>query len=176
MIERLANDAWGKRRNIDANRDTKDTLTSANTMRGFTLHEHTDQIGVINMNGRVYDPLIGRFLTADPFIQSPEDLQSFNRYSYVLSNPLAYSDPTGYWSWKKAFKFIAAIVVAVVFPMAMPAIYRATGAAAGFATSMAGSALTEAIAGGLSTAAGGGTANPSPEDSCLGDCSARPAA
>ncbi len=50
------------------------------------------------MNGRVYDPLIGRFMSADPFIQAPGNLQSYNRYAYVMNNPLAYTDPSGYWS------------------------------------------------------------------------------
>ena len=58
------------------------------------------------MNGRVYDPHIGRFLSADPFIQQPENVQSFNRYSYVLNNPLAYVDASGFLFGfiKKAFK------------------------------------------------------------------------
>jgi len=48
------------------------------------------------MNGRIYDPLLGRFLSADKYIQAPFNLQSYNRYSYVLNNPLTYTDPTGY--------------------------------------------------------------------------------
>jgi hypothetical protein len=48
------------------------------------------------MNGRIYDPLIGRFMSADPYIQAPDDLQSFNRYAYVSNNPLNYTDPSGY--------------------------------------------------------------------------------
>jgi hypothetical protein len=51
------------------------------------------------MNGRVYDPEVGRFLSADPFIQAPYNSQSYNRYSYVLNNPLKYVDPSGYF-WK----------------------------------------------------------------------------
>ena len=51
------------------------------------------------MNGRVYDPNLGRFLTPDPHVQSIGDPQSYNRYSYVLNNPLRYSDPTGYFAW-----------------------------------------------------------------------------
>jgi hypothetical protein len=47
------------------------------------------------MNGRVYDPQIGRFLSADPYIQAPYNTQSYNRYSYVVNNPLKYTDPTG---------------------------------------------------------------------------------
>jgi uncharacterized protein RhaS with RHS repeats len=48
------------------------------------------------MNGRVYDPRLGRFLSVDPVFQFPENLQSLNPYSYVLNNPLSYTDPTGY--------------------------------------------------------------------------------
>ena len=85
VIERLAYDPWGKRRQTNGLADSTDTLRSANTKRGYTM----DEMGVINMNGRVYDPAIGRFLTADPFIQAPGNLQSYNRYAYVLDNPLA---------------------------------------------------------------------------------------
>jgi RHS repeat-associated protein len=52
----------------------------------FTGHEHIDEMGLIHMNGRVYDPQIGRFLSADPYIQSPYNTQSYNRYSYVMNN------------------------------------------------------------------------------------------
>ncbi|MCL2028749.1 MAG: RHS repeat-associated core domain-containing protein [Bacteroidales bacterium] len=64
--------------------------------RGYTGHEHLDMFGLINMNGRLYDPMIGRMLSPDPFVQSPTFTQNYNRYSYVLNNPLKYIDPTGY--------------------------------------------------------------------------------
>jgi RHS repeat-associated protein len=64
--------------------------------RGFTMHEHLDEMGVIHMNGRIYDPLIGRFMSADPTIPNPFNLKSFNRYSYVWNNPLKLYDPTGF--------------------------------------------------------------------------------
>ncbi len=48
------------------------------------------------MNGRVYDPTLGRFASADPFVSRPANTQSFNRYSYVRNNPLKYIDPSGY--------------------------------------------------------------------------------
>lgn len=51
---------------------------------------------VVHMNGRIYDPLLGRFLSADPVVQFPNDLQSYNRYSYTLNNPLRYTDPGGH--------------------------------------------------------------------------------
>jgi hypothetical protein len=48
------------------------------------------------MNGRIYDPLLGRFLSADLGVQFPGDLQSYNRYSYVRNNPLSTTDPSGF--------------------------------------------------------------------------------
>ena len=59
-------------------------------------HEHLDKFALINMNGRVYDSVIGRFLSPDPYIQSPYYAQNYDRYSYVLNNPLKYIDPSGY--------------------------------------------------------------------------------
>lgn len=63
--------------------------------RGFTSHEHLPWFGLINMNARLYDPLLGRFLSPDLFIQALNFTQNFNRYSYALNNPLKYYDPSG---------------------------------------------------------------------------------
>ena len=65
------------------------------TDRGYTGHEHLTALGLINMNGRVYDPVLARFLSPDPFVQAPDFTQSFNRYAYVWNNPFKYVDPTG---------------------------------------------------------------------------------
>lgn len=157
VVERLAYDPWGKRRQTNGLADSTDTLTSANTKRGYTMHEHMDEMGVINMNGRVYDPAIGRFLTADPFIQAPQDLQSFNRYSYVKNNPLAYTDPSGYFfkKLKKYFRTIVAIVVAVVIVVyLMPMI---VGAASASAMSVGAKIAAGALAGGAQSAISAGT-------------------
>ena len=70
-------------------------LTPA-TRLGFTGHEHLDSLGLIHMNGRVYDHRLGRFLSVDPFIQFPTNSQSLNPYSYLMNNPMAGTDPTGY--------------------------------------------------------------------------------
>ena len=64
--------------------------------RGFCMHEHYRDFGLININGRLYDPLVGRMLSPDIVIQNPEYSQSYNRYAYCLYNPLRYIDPSGY--------------------------------------------------------------------------------
>ncbi|TBR41535.1 hypothetical protein CBF23_009475 [Marinomonas agarivorans] len=100
-VKRLHFDPWGKRLELPI-LDTQPTdLLSLNnfvTDRGFTGHEHLDAVQLIHMNGRVYDPSIARFVSADPFIQAPSYLQSYNRYSYVWNNPLNATDPSGYYS------------------------------------------------------------------------------
>ena len=65
--------------------------------RGFTGHEHLAWFGLINMNARLYDPVVGRFLSPDPYVQAPDFTQNFNRYSYALNNPLRYVDENGEW-------------------------------------------------------------------------------
>lgn len=70
---------------------------ASTTRRGFTEHTMLDNLGLIHMNGRVQDPVIGRFISADPYIADPSNTQSYNRYSYVLNDPLSMSDPTGFW-------------------------------------------------------------------------------
>ena len=73
------------------------------TDRGYTGHEHLSPFGddtnsgfcLINMNGRIYDPVLARFLSPDPYVQSPDFTQSFNRYSYCWNNPFKYTDPSG---------------------------------------------------------------------------------
>jgi RHS repeat-associated protein len=66
------------------------------TRRGYTDHEHLDEVEIIHMNGRVYDYNVGRFLSVDPVIVDPTNTQAINPYSYVMNNPLSYTDPSGY--------------------------------------------------------------------------------
>ncbi|AVR95084.1 RHS repeat domain-containing protein [Pseudoduganella armeniaca] len=95
LKERLAYDAWGKRRSTDGSA-TPDTLDGETDSTGFTGHEMLDAQDMIHMNGRVYDPLTARFASADPFLQSPTEGGSHNRYSYVMNNPTNFVDPSGY--------------------------------------------------------------------------------
>jgi RHS repeat-associated protein len=89
-------DAWGARRNPDGTTADPSSFPLQVGHREYTGHETIPSVGLVNMNGRVYDPELGRFLSPDPNIQSATDLQNYNRYSYVLNNPLRYTDPTGY--------------------------------------------------------------------------------
>jgi RHS repeat-associated protein len=100
VLERTSFDAFGKRRPSNWTSDPNDVYTNERlyrTARGYTGHEHLDNVGLIHMNGRVYDPALGRFTSPDPFVQFPESTQGLNRYSYVNNNPLSYTDPSGYF-------------------------------------------------------------------------------
>ena len=79
-------DAWGRQ---------EVTRNGIGFRRGYTGHEMLPEFGLINMNGRMYDPLLGRFLSTDNYVQEPTNSQNFNRYSYCLNNPLKYTDPSG---------------------------------------------------------------------------------
>ena len=102
-------DPWGQRRapasldNLYLNFSVMDLFEEGGlnevTTRGFTGHEMLDGTGFIHMNGRVFDPVLARFVSADPLIQAPTNTQSYNRYSYTFNNPMKYTDPSGYSSW-----------------------------------------------------------------------------
>jgi RHS repeat-associated protein len=99
IVEQLNYDAWGKRRPASTWHALApgEFIAAVTLKRGFTMHEHLDQVGFIHMGGRVYDPEIGRFLSPDPFVQFPASTQGFNRYVYVGNNPLSFTDPSGYF-------------------------------------------------------------------------------
>jgi RHS repeat-associated protein len=92
----LGYDSWGARRSPDG-RSATSYLALQPGHREFTGHETIPRVGLVNMNGRVYDPDLGRFLSPDPNVQFVADLQSYNRYTYAANNPLRYTDPTGYF-------------------------------------------------------------------------------
>ena len=101
ILKEFSFDSWGQRRDAsDWTPFNSTELTDFDkepTTRGFTDHEMVDKVGIIHMNGRIYDHKIGRFLQADPFIQDPSNSRSLNRYSYVQNNPLNATDPSGYF-------------------------------------------------------------------------------
>lgn len=94
VVERLSYDAWGKRRNADGSNPASPPPSL--TRYGFTGHEHLDEVGLVHMNGRVYNPTLGRFVSPDPGVQYPKYSQSYNRYAYTINNPLSFVDPSGF--------------------------------------------------------------------------------
>jgi RHS repeat-associated protein len=94
FVNRMSFSDWGKRQQSDWK--TTSSTDGFPTANGYTGHHQLDQHKLVHMGGRVYDPALGRFLSADLFVQSPYSSQSFNRYSYVVNNPLSNIDPTGY--------------------------------------------------------------------------------
>ncbi len=94
-------DAWGRRRDITSWAPLSPVAATGLPVwmyRGYTGHEHSDQFGLINMNGRMYDPVMGRMLSPDNYVPDPFFSQDYNRYTYARNNPLIYTDPDGeFW-------------------------------------------------------------------------------
>ena len=97
-------DAWGKQ---------TIKLNKIGLQRGYTGYEMRNDFDIINMNGRLYDSVLGRFLSPDNFVQMPDNAQSYNRYSYCLNNPLKYTDPSG-----EAFVIDDATIAFTIFSVA----------------------------------------------------------
>lgn len=98
--QELSYDAWGRLRNpVNQTAYAPDQAPALFLGRGYTGHEHLPQFGLVNMNARLYDPALGRFLAPDPFVQSPDFSQNFNRYAYAMNNPLCYIDRDGQLLW-----------------------------------------------------------------------------
>src|SRR6202041_872177 len=101
VVQYLSYDPWGKRRFANGTDDPTDSITSQTT-RGFTEQEELSVGGLVHLNGRIYDPLMGRMMSADPTIPDPLNAQAWNRYSYVGNDPLTFTDPSGF-SWLSNF-------------------------------------------------------------------------
>ena len=111
IVDKLSYDPFGKRRPSNwrvPSQPAYATLAPILTNRGFTSHEHVDAVGIIHMNGRIYDAELGRFLSADPTMQFPYSTQGQNRYAYVQNNPLKYVDMNGFGFFSKLWKTITA--------------------------------------------------------------------
>ena len=96
LVQELSYDAWGRLRAPVTQQVYDPGQEPALFLgRGYTGHEHLTQFGLINMNARLYDPALGRFLSPDPYVQMPYMSQNFNRYAYAMNNPLCYVDENG---------------------------------------------------------------------------------
>jgi RHS repeat-associated protein len=162
----FSHDAWG-------NRVTRVLATGEPYAeeRGYTGHEELAEVSLIHMNGRIYDPVSGRLLHVDPIVQDPLNGQSYNRYAYVLNNPLSLTDPTGFSWWTKfrdnVAKPIAAAVIAwytggliagwlesFIYASAIDAAAAEAGGWAGFDAFLAGPEAVSSSSGVVAAAGG----------------------
>jgi RHS repeat-associated protein len=147
LVAEYSYDAWGRLRNpltlepYGPNEQPQLVLA-----RGYTGHEHLPEFGLINMNARLYDPVLGRFLSPDPYVQAPNFSQNFNRYSYAMNNPLVFTDPSGEFFW-----VVPAVIGAYVGFVAGAKVGIANGAKG---WGVVGFAFAGAAIGGLSGYAG----------------------
>jgi RHS repeat-associated protein len=149
-IEERLFDAWGSLIKLKRNGVLSALPTAANSLfldRGYTGHEHLWEYNLINMNGRLYDPTLHRFLQPDNDIQDPSNTQNFNRYGYCLNNPLKYTDPSGE-NWLNDFIAGAAIVFGAVL------VYTGVGAGLGYA--LIASGVSHFVGTGIEYAKNGG--------------------
>lgn len=139
-------DAWGNQSVM---------LNTIGFHRGYTGHEMLSEFHIINMNGRLYDPVFCRFFSPDNYVQMPDFSQSFNRYTYCLNNPLKYTDPSGEIFW------LAPIITGALIGAAMSGVaYSVTSFTMGnwngsdFLKSLGFGAFSGALAGGIGLAGG----------------------
>lgn len=166
LVQELDYDPWG-RLSVSERTPAQSGITAYPLFgRGFTGHEHLEWHGLINMNARLYDPILGRFVSPDPYVQAPFNTQNFNRFTYALNNPLLYYDEDG------EFLLTALIVGAVIGGVINVAVhwkdinaagggwssfwkgasYFAVGGIAGAAGTTAGIAVATIGAGGIAAA------------------------
>lgn len=152
LVAEYSYDAWGRLRNPETFVPYPPGSEPALFLgRGYTGHEHLATFGLINMNARLYDPALGRFLSPDPWIQLPDMSQNLNRYTYAMNNPLCYVDENGEFFW---FAIGAAALIGAVTNVAVhwKQIQAAGGGWKGFWRGTA-YALAGAAAGAAGTAA-----------------------
>lgn len=160
LLTEYSYDAWGRLRNpVNQSVYAPESVPDLLLGRGYTGHEHLAVFGLVNMNARLYDPILGRFLSPDPYVQLPDNLQGFNRYTYGMNNPLCYVDENGEVWW-----FVAAAVAGGIINVAMNwnridnfwqgLGYFGVGAVSGALGYVTGGAVSTAL-GGLSGFAGG---------------------
>ena len=148
LVEKRQFDAWGLLTKVQNGAGV--TLAKLTFFdRGYTGHEHLESVGLINMNGRVYDPMLHRFLQADSMVQEPYNTQNYNRYGYCLNNPLKYTDISGE-DFGVSFAIAMGVALAVYFGDALindrPITFR------GIATTVVTTAVSAGISYGIGSA------------------------
>ncbi len=154
LIAEISYDAWGRLRDPETWQYTINNIQlSIINYRGYTGHEHLTHFGIINMNGRLYDPVLGRFLSPDNYVQAPDFTQNFNRYSYVLNNPLKYTDPDGEFINLIIGGIIGGFMGYMAGDMAGATGWKLVGY---IGVGVVAGALTSGVSAGVSSALGGG--------------------
>jgi len=141
-------DAWGRNRN-PANWTYSGVPANPSWLyHGYTGHEHVKEFALINMNGRMYDPVTCRMLSPDNYVPMPWNTQGYNRYGYANNNPLIYTDPDG------NFFLIPILIAAGIGAVSSAANYSVTAGAGftwrGFLNASAYGAVAGAVGGGIS--------------------------
>ncbi|WP_444909758.1 FG-GAP-like repeat-containing protein [Microbulbifer sp. TRSA005] len=144
VVQEMSFDAWGQRRN-SANWNALSLTALSNfdhsrTTRGYTGHEMLDEVGLIHMNGRIYDPRLGRFMQADLIVDGKFNTQGYNRYSYGKNSPLSGVDPSGYGFFSEVFDDILGITESSILNAVAQAAACYYGGPAGCAAYAAASA------------------------------------
>ena len=152
VLEKRLFDAWGAILKVQ-NGAGVDLNVLTILDRGYTGHEHLQSVGLINMNGRIYDPKLHRFLQPDNYVQDPFNTQNYNRYGYCWNNPLKFTDPSGEWIWI----VVGAVIGGTINWIAHGATFDARGLAA-FGIGAAAGALAGIVGPAAFTSAGGGAA------------------
>ncbi len=163
-LEQRHFDAWGNFTHLQIGNGAiitdKNIIDNASLLleRGYTSHEHFAEVGIIHMNGRLYDPLLRRFLNADENIQDPYNTQNYNKYGYVFNNPLMFNDPSGefIWflgvAWAASHVFLAGLITAAVVGAAVGLAAYSLGVAISGGKWQLGGALKSMFWGGVSGA------------------------
>ncbi len=167
VSQRLSYDAHGKRRFTVGTDDLSGLLRGKATDKGFTGHQTLEEMSLVNMGARVYDPMLGRFLSADLVVQSTDEVNGVHRYVYGGNNPISVIDPSGHifkklWrSFSSIFRVVVrvvlvvvSVVVAVVAPYLLPVVAVVGGAINGAISGGIKGALIGAIFGGFTAAIG----------------------
>ena len=147
LVEKRLFDAWGNIKKVIHQDGTVNT-TLGIIDRGYTGHEHLQSVGLIHMNGRLYDTVLRRFISPDNFVQDPYNTQNFDRYTYVYNNPLIYNDPSG----ESIVAAVVAAAIAIVSHVVMNAI-EGVPLWYGLGKAMTITAVTAAVSFGIGTVA-----------------------
>ena len=130
--------------------------------RGFTGHGHDDELGLIDMRGRVYDPVTRRFLTTDPLVSLPLFGQSYNAYSYVLNSPMNLTDPSGYAPYWWGTPIPSAAMCGNIAPSYQASVHISSSSGGFDAFGEAIGDFFEAIGDGITNLLGGGSSGATP--------------